>query len=257
MTQPLADERLNLILKLLMERGACRTTEISERLGISGSTVRRDLDLLAERGLIRKVHGGATLASQDQIYQERQQIGRDEKARIGERALALIEPGQTVYIDAGTTALEVALALKRAPQLARSLHVVTHAINVAFELNGECNLYVIGGENYHSTYSLVGPDALEAIARFRYDLFFVGCTSIDPERGLTNSNLIEARQKTAIMRQTRRSILVADHGKWGPKGFAIFAALEEIDTWVTGHAPEDAQARFAAAGCRVLEAERR
>ncbi|ADV67568.1 DeoR/GlpR family DNA-binding transcription regulator [Deinococcus maricopensis] len=253
MTQPLAEERHAQILSLLMQRGSCRTTEIVDRLGISGSTVRRDLDLLAERGLIRKVHGGAIINSQDQVYQERQTLGQREKERIGQLALTLLAPGQILYLDAGTTALQVALALKRTPALTRTLRVVTHGINVAYELNGECQLMVIGGENYGSTYSLVGPDALSIIERYSYDVFLVGCTSIDPARGLTNSNLIEAQQKTAIMARARQSVLIADHSKWNVPGFATFAALSDVRTWVTDAAPPDARTHFERAGVRVLD----
>ncbi|WP_027482278.1 DeoR/GlpR family DNA-binding transcription regulator [Deinococcus pimensis] len=255
MTAPLAEERLTRILDLIARHGTLRTTAITEQLGVSGATARRDLDVLAQRGLVRKVHGGATLVSQDQQYRDRQQQERPAKAALARAAVTLLEPGQTVYLDAGTTARQVALALRGTPTLTRTLRVVTHAVDVAYELNGECHLYVVGGETYGSTYSLTGPDALETIARYSYDVFVAGCTSIDPARGLTNSNIVEARQKTAVMRQARRTVLVADHGKWGHAGFATFARLGDVDTWVTDTAPAGARAAFEEAGARVVEAE--
>ncbi len=251
MTPPLAEERLQRILALLMERGALRTTEIQQRTGSSGSTVRRDLDLLAERGLIRKVHGGATLNSQDQRYTDRQNLGRSEKELIARLAITHLQPGQTVYLDAGTTCLQVAVALKRQPDLLRTLRVFTHGLNVAFELNGECALYVIGGENYGSTYSLTGPDALAAVQRHTYDTFLVGCTSIAPGGDLTNSNLVEARQKTAIMQQSRRTLLVADRSKYGLPGFATFAAARDVQGWITDHVTPGARRTFEDAGVPV------
>lgn len=255
MTAPLAEERLARILDLLARQGTVRTVALTEQLGVSGATARRDLDLLAQRGLIRKVHGGAALASQDQHYQDRQQLEQGGKARLAAAAVELLSPGQTVYIDAGTTARQVARALRRAPALTRTLRVVTHGLDVAYELNGECPLYVVGGEVYGSTYSLTGPDALAAAERYSYDVFLVGCTSIDPDRGLTNSNLVEAQQKTAIMRRARRSLLIADHRKWGHAGFATFAALGDVAAWVTDHAPAGARAAFEAAGVQVVEAD--
>ncbi|WP_034385817.1 DeoR/GlpR family DNA-binding transcription regulator [Deinococcus sp. YIM 77859] len=254
MTAPLAEERLSRILDLLARRGTVRTTAITEHLGVSGATVRRDLDVLAQRGLIRKVHGGAALASQDQRYSDRQQLEQGGKARLAEAALTLLKPGETVYLDAGTTARHVAQALRRTPALTRTLRVVTHGIDVAYELNGECPLYVVGGELYGSTYSLTGPDALATVERYAYDTFLVGCTSIDPQRGLTNSNLIEAQQKTAIMRRARRSVLIADHSKWGHTGFVTFAALGDVSAWVTDQAPPGAREAFEAAGAQVVEA---
>ncbi|GGM20646.1 DeoR/GlpR family DNA-binding transcription regulator [Deinococcus aerophilus] len=256
MTAPLAEERLSRILDLLARQGTVRTVALTEHLGISGATARRDLDVLARRGLVRKVHGGAALASQDQHYRDRQHREQGGKAQLAGAAVDLLRPGQTVYIDAGTTARHVAQALRQVPALTRTLRVVTHGLDVAYELNGECPLYVVGGEVYGSTYSLTGPDALAAAERYSYDVFLVGCTSIDPERGLTNSNLVEAQQKTAIMRRARRSVLIADHSKWGHAGFATFAALEDVAAWVTDHAPAAAKAAFEAAGVQVVDAAR-
>lgn len=253
MTGLLAEERLLRILELLAQQGTVRTTALVRLLGVSGATVRRDLDVLAERGLIRKVHGGAALASQDQRYVDRQQTGQAGKARLAQAALGLLRPGQTVYLDAGTTARHVAQALRRTPTLTRTLRVVTHGLDVAYELNGECPLYVVGGEVYGSTYSLTGPDALATVARYSYDVFLVGCTSIDPERGLTNSNLIEAQQKSAILRRARQTVLIADHSKWGHSGFVTFAELGEVHSWVTDDAPGDARAAFEAAGVKVVD----
>ncbi|GGO26341.1 glycerol-3-phosphate regulon repressor [Deinococcus humi] len=255
MTAPLAEERLTRILDLLARQGTVRTVALTEHLGISGATARRDLDVLAQRGLIRKVHGGAALASQDQRYSDRQQAEQGGKARLAQRVPALLQPGQTVYLDAGTTALQVAQALRRTPALTRTLRVVTHAIDVAYELNGECALYVVGGEIYGSTYSVTGPDALATVERYSYDIFLVGCTSIDPGRGLTNSNLVEAQQKAAIMRRAQRSLLIADHSKWGHAGFATFAALADVSAWITDCAPAEAKLAFGAVGAQVIEAD--
>lgn len=255
MTVLLAEERLSRILNLLSARGPLRTTAITAQLGVSGATVRRDLDTLARRGLIRKVHGGAALASQDQQYRDRQESRQAGKRRLAELAVSLISPGQTVYLDAGTTARQLAQALRQTPALTRTLRVVTHGLDVAYDLNGECALYVVGGEVYGSTYSVTGPDALTTIGQYNYDLFFVGCTSIDPSGGLTNSNLPEAGQKSAIMARARRSVLIADGSKWGQTGFATFARLGELSAWVTDDAPPEARAAFGTAGVQVLSAE--
>ncbi|AAF12597.1 DeoR/GlpR family DNA-binding transcription regulator [Deinococcus radiodurans] len=263
MSPPLAEERLTRIVQLLAERGTLRTAALTELLGVSSATIRRDLDVLAGRGLIRKLHGGAALAApepeaplnQDQFYRDRQQVNHLGKQRLAGRALELIAPGQTLYLDAGTTALALAEALQRTPQLTRTLRVVTHGIDVAYVLNGECALYVVGGEVYGSTYSLTGPDALSTVSRYNYDLFFVSCTSIDPAGRLTNSNSVEAQQKASILRQSRRSVLIADQSKWGPPGFAPFAGFAEVSAWVTDRAPATARAAFEQAGVTVLEAD--
>jgi len=257
MNAPLAEDRLQRILDLLARHGSLRTTALTEALGVSGATTRRDLDTLERRGLIRKMHGGAALASQDQGYQDRAALHQGRKTDLAQTALGLIRPGQTVYLDAGTTARSVAQALRRTPELTRTLRVVTHGIDVAYELNGECPLYVVGGEVYGSTFSLTGPDALDTVRRYRYDLFLVGCTSIDPTRGPTNSNLIEAQQKAAIIAQSTRTALIADSSKWGPPGFATFARFDQLRDWVTDHAPADARAAFEAHGVQVHQPQLR
>lgn len=260
MTAPLAEERLSRILELLAQHGTLRTTALTQLLGVSGATTRRDLDTLALRGQIRKLHGGASLPegaaqpNQDQFYRDRQQINRGGKEKLAAAALGLIESGQTIYLDAGTTALAVAQALRAAPHLTRTLRVVTHGVDVAYELNGECALHVIGGEVYGSTYSITGLEALQAIGRYHYDLFLVGCTSIDPAGNLTNSNLIEAQQKAAIMGRARKSVLIADQSKWGQAGFATFAQPSDLSAWVTDAAPAPALAVFESAGVQVIQA---
>lgn len=259
---PLAEERLTRILDLLNQHGTLRTTALTELVGVSGATMRRDLDTLAQRGLIRKLHGGAALlpgvqANQDQQYRDRQMVNQGGKESLALAALTLVQPGRTVYLDAGTTALALARALKTVPHLTRTLRIVTHGIDVAYELNGECPLYVVGGEVYGSTFSLTGPDALDTVRRYRYDLFLVGCTSIDPTRGPTNSNLIEAQQKAAIIAQSTRTALIADSSKWGPPGFATFARFDQLRDWVTDHAPADARAAFEAHGVQVHQPQLR
>lgn len=253
-------ERQQRILELLAQRGFLKTQALVRALGASGATVRRDLEALAAAGQIERVHGGAAplvagaaLATpgRDIRYRERQAQAEGAKAALAEVACDRIRPGQTVYLDAGTTARAVAVALRARPELTRTLRVVTHGLDVAFELNGECALYVVGGEVYGSTYSLTGPDALRSIERYRYDLFLVGCTGIDPERGPSNSNLTEAHQKTAILRRSERTVLIADGAKWGVRGFAAFASLGELSGWATDEASSEARAAFAGAGARV------
>lgn len=253
-------ERQQRILELLAGRGFQKTQALVRALGASGATVRRDLEALAAAGQIERVHGGAAplaggAAGRDIRYRERQAQAGNAKARLATVACGLIRPGQTVYLDAGTTARAVAVALRARPELARTLRVVTHGLDVAFELNGECALYVVGGEVYGSTYSLTGPDALRTIERYHYDLFLVGCTGIDPERGPSNSNLTEAHQKAAIVRRSARSVLIADGTKWGLRGFAPFASFAELNGWVTDAAPPEARAAFTAAGARVWTAQ--
>lgn len=244
-------QRQQRILDLLSSQGFTRTQDLIAALGASGATVRRDLEVLAAQGQLERLHGGAAPLSRDIRYLERQSQSAGAKQALAELACELIAPGQTVYLDAGTTARAVAAALRTRPALTGTLRVVTHGLDVAYELNGECRLYVVGGEVYGSTYSLTGPDALRALEQYTYDLFFVGCTSIDPERGPTNSNLTEAHQKSAVMARSARTVLIADSAKWGVRGFAPFAGFAELHGWVTDAAPAEARRVMAAQGVQV------
>lgn len=239
-----AQERRERILTLLRQRGFMKTQALIEALGASGATVRRDLEALERAGQLQRVHGGVSLPTRDIRYLTRQGEDAAAKASMARAALGLIQPGQTVYLDAGTTASALALALRRAPTLTGTLRVVTHGIDVAYLLNGECSLHVVGGEVYGSTYSLTGPDTVAAAQRYRYDLFFVGCTSIDPQYGPTNSNLTEAHQKAAVMGRAEKSVLLAAGRKWGAGDFAPFAAFSQLSAWVTDAAPPAARAAF-------------
>ena len=158
MADYLADHRLDLIMSELSARGECRTRQLAEKFQLSEMTVRRDLAELETRGLLRRVHGGAVMLNRDVEYAQRLELGQAEKQMVGQTATRLLKSGQTIYLDAGTTSLEMARAIAQGLPQVTHLHIVTHGISIATELAGRTpyQLQLIGGEVYQNALSTVG-----------------------------------------------------------------------------------------------------
>jgi len=247
-------DRLQRILELISRHGTLNNAALARSLEVSTMTVRRDLDVLERQGYLRRVHGGARLVDElDVGYGLRQGRNVGAKRRIGARAAEFVKDGETIYLDAGTTTMEVARALKR-----RSLHgvrVVTHAVNIAAELSGSPGLGVlqVGGELFLQTYSATGPLALETIRRFSFDRLFLAAQGVDLAAGLTNSSLLEAEVKHAAIAASRWVCLVCDASKWGRVTFAPCGSLEDIDVLVTDlRLPAEARDKLVALGMEVI-----
>jgi DeoR family transcriptional regulator of aga operon len=254
----LAVDRQQRIVEYLEREGSYSNTRLAKALGVSVMTVRRDLADLERRGVLRRVHGGAQALDRDIGYSRRSRRRHAAKAAIGAAAAALVRDAETVYLDAGSTTMEVALALLA--REVRGVRVVTHAVNIAAELSGRPHLTVvqIGGELYRQTHSATGPMAVRAIEALAFDRLFLAAQGFDPEVGLTNTNLAEVDVKAAAIRAARRVHLVADAGKWRQASFARFAPLAAAHTVITDDdlPPEGADA-LRAAGLEVILARTR
>jgi DeoR family transcriptional regulator of aga operon len=252
----LASDRQRRILELLEHKGSLSNTKLAVDLRVSLMTVRRDLSELEQRGLLVRVHGGVQkVVTNDIGYALRSRRAHAAKTRIGVRAAQLIQDGETIYLDAGTTTVEIARALLgRTP---RGLRVVTHAVNIAMELSGhsEISLIQVGGEIYRQTYAATGPLALETIARFSFDRMFLACQGFDTEGGLSNGNLTENEVKQAAMRASRWIGLVADASKWTRTTFARIAPLDAIHAIITDNRlPESGRVALQELGLEVIVA---
>lgn len=229
------------ILERLNSEGRVQVDALARLLGVSSMTIRRDLRELEERGLLKRVRGGAVvrLLPEDVGYQLRARRNRREKQTIAEAAGHLLEPGQVVYIDSGTTCTELARVLARRASSGLRLHVFTHAVNVASALAGIAGLTVhqIGGEIYRETYSAVGPLTLRTIMSLNFDLFFMGVCGVHPERGWTNTNFPEAEVKQVVMERAQRTLVLADASKWGRMAAAHIAPLGKVNAWIVEREP--------------------
>jgi DeoR/GlpR family transcriptional regulator of sugar metabolism len=230
----LAADRHRHILELLEREGSTSNAQLADDLEVSLMTVRRDLSDLEHRGLVQRVHGGVQrLGNADVIYSLRATRDLKAKRAIGLAAAALVRDDETIYLDAGTTTIEVARSLRRCKL--RHIKVVTHAVNIATELAGQPQFTVIqvGGEIYRQTYAATGPLALEAIRRFSFDRLFLAAQGFTLEGGVSNGNLTENEIKQTAMQTARWVALVADASKYGQTMFSRIAALERIHALVT------------------------
>jgi len=236
MTAPLKSSRTQAILDMLSESGRVSLKDLTARLAASEMTLRRDLKDLEMRGLARRVHGGAVLASdRDPGYWLRFKQYQKEKRAIGVAAARLVEPGQSVYLDTGTTAIEAARALvRRSLEENLKVRVTTHAINVGAELAGHPNitLHQIGGEIYPDTFGAIGPAAQQQIATLNFDVFLLGVSGVDPVAGWTASSPVGLEIKQAVLERARRVCVIGDSSKWEKVCFASITPIDAVDAWV-------------------------
>ncbi|MFJ9694781.1 DeoR/GlpR family DNA-binding transcription regulator [Kitasatospora sp. NPDC101183] len=238
--QPLADRRRAVILQRVRQEGGVRVAELVQELGVSDMTVRRDLEVLAGRGLVHKVHGGAVRAEattgRDPGFAAKAVREQPAKEAAARAAAALVPPGSAVALAGGTSVYAVARHLRAV----EGLSVVTNSLPTAdlLEQPGEdgaparADVILTGGVRTPS-HTLVGPIADLTIRALNVDVLVLGCHGLSAEAGLTTPNPLEAETNRAFLRSARRVVVVADHTKWNALGLASFAPLEQVDVLVT------------------------
>lgn len=232
----LAAVRQARILDELRRSGGVRVADLTELLHVSDMTVRRDLDVMDRKGLLTKVHGGATAVETahalEPTFDSKAMRERLEKEAIAAHAARLIQPGMAISITAGTTTWALAPHLAGIPDLT----VVTNSLKVAEVLydqeRPDLTVVLTGGIRTPSD-GLVGPIAVQAIRSLRVDLVVMGIHGIDLRAGLTTPNLMEAETNRAMVESARRLVVVADHTKYGVIGLSQIAQLGAVDTLIT------------------------
>jgi DeoR/GlpR family transcriptional regulator of sugar metabolism len=235
----LARHRQSLILQAVRSEGSARVSDLTQQLGVSDMTIRRDLEVLAVQGLVEKVHGGAVLpgspASHDPGFEAKLVLERPEKTAIARTAASLVRPGTAIALAGGTTTFALAQCLLDVP----GLTIVTNSLRVtnlfhgARSLDGAADSVVLTGGVRTPSESLVGPVADLTIRSLHFDMLFLGCYGIDLEAGLSTPNLAEAETNRALMRVARRVVVLADHTKWGQVSLSSFASLSDVDVLIT------------------------
>lgn len=250
----LTRERKAHILQVLKRDGRVVAKEISQRLGLSEDTIRRDLRDLAGEGLLQRVHGGALPASPAVAdFAGRQKLSSDAKAALGRAAVRMIQPGQVVFLDGGTTAVQLARSMP--PDLKAT--VVTHSPSIAVELvgNPSVDVELIGGRLFKHSIVAVGAAAMEAIARVRADIYFMGVTGVHPEAGLTTGDAEEAAIKRMLSRHAAETVVLASREKLGAASPYQVVPLSDIDTLlVESELPDELTAPYRRLGVTVVEA---
>jgi DeoR/GlpR family transcriptional regulator of sugar metabolism len=228
-------ERQELIVRYIERHQRASIEQLVQAFTISPATARRDLEVLVERGQVRRVHGGAIAIRQSTPPElpalERQSEQADEKRRIGAAAAQLIKDGDTIFIGGGTTTLEVARNLRNRPNLT----VITNSLLIINLLADVEAITVIGlgGMLRRSEMSQVGHVTEQALKELRADKVFMGIRAIDLEDGFTNDYSPEVTTDRAIFRMGREVIVVADHTKCGRVSAAFVAPLNAVHTLVT------------------------
>jgi DeoR/GlpR family transcriptional regulator of sugar metabolism len=243
----LARHRQSLILQAVRNDGSARVSDLTQQLGVSDMTIRRDLEVLAKDGLVEKVHGGAVLpgshGGHEPGFEDKLVLERPEKTSIARTAAGLVRPGTAIAIAAGTTTFALAQCLLDVP----GLTIVTNSLRVANLFGGNrtpdvASVVLTGGMRTASD-ALVGPVADLTISSLHFDTLFLGCTGLDPEVGLSTPNLAEAETNRALIKVARRVVVLADHTKWGVVSLASFAPVDKINVLVTDVLlPSDAHA---------------
>jgi len=228
----LSAEREALICQTLT-MGVKTIAELSVELDVSEATVRRDLESLENAGMIRRVYGGAELLRQrhhEPLYEEKASLHSQEKVRIAEKALSFLQDGDTIFLDGGSTILEMA---KRLPRL-RNLTVVTNSLMAAAELmEKDYRLILVGGEFRSLSRTLVGPLTSKILESLYISKAFLGTIGFEPERGISTTDTNEAYTKELVMKQADKVFLLADSSKINVSSFVFSGNIRDIDVLIT------------------------
>lgn len=256
-TTLLTRQRQQLILQRLARDGQVVAKVLSEELQISEDTIRRDLRELAREGRLQRVHGGALPASAAiGDLAVRRQVAPDAKQALARCAAALIQPGQVVLLDGGTTTTALARALP--PELHAT--VVTHSPTIAVELgergdHPHIEVILLGGRLFKHSMVTVGATTIEALRHLRADLYFMGVTGIHAEAGLSTGDFEEAAIKRALHERAAETVVMASSEKLGAASAYVIAPAGEVATLVVAaDTPQVSVAPLQALGIEVLRA---
>jgi DeoR/GlpR family transcriptional regulator of sugar metabolism len=255
----LAQQRQQAILERVRRDGGVRVADLVRDLGVSDMTIRRDLEVLADRGLVEKVHGGATIigpgSTEEPGFAAKSVRQQAEKEAIAQRAVPLARPGSAVALSAGTTTWTFAHHLLNVP----GLTIITNSVRVAdvFHRSGRADQTVVltGGVRTPSD-ALVGPVAVSAIRTLNVDTLFLGVHGMSVRAGFSTPNLLEAETDRALVSAAQRLVVLADHTKWGMIGISTIASLTEADVVVSDTGlPEEAREALTEHSVELITAD--
>jgi DeoR family transcriptional regulator of aga operon len=235
----LKNERDKEILRQLMKHGEVTVEQLAERFEISTATIRRELSHLEGAGLLRRTHGGAIQVG-PMLYEPfrrlssfaaQEQMQAAEKRRIGFAAAEMIKDGEIVALSAGTTTTQVSRCIHDR----KGVTIVTNAINIAMELSQRVDLKIImiGGLLNKNCFGLAGPSGIALVNEMFYDRAFISVDGIHPEHGLTSDSPELGAVNRAMIQQSRETVVVADHSKFGKVGKTLIAPVAKIDLIIT------------------------
>nr|WP_314419029.1 DeoR/GlpR family DNA-binding transcription regulator [uncultured Erwinia sp.] len=226
-------ERRNIILEKLRDSGQVFVNDLAEFFNVSQETIRRDFNKLEEMRYIKKIHGGAVSAQFgfELEFKERAKLAEEEKKSIAARAAELVKPGDSLFIDFGTTTMEFA----RQISAINNLTVITNSPVIAnlFHENATIKLILIGGEFGSSKMECIGPIALQSISAFYADYAFIGAGAVSPDAGVMDQDLNEAAIARQMIKQSNQAVVLADGHKVNSRATALVAVWKDISWLIT------------------------
>jgi len=253
----LTEQRRRNVLDLVDQEGQVTVADLVKRFSISAVTIRSDLDALASIGAVVRSHGGAVRileATQDYPLRTKETLHREEKIRIGRAAAELIQPGETVILDSGTTTAEIARHLKK--MKTPSVTVITNALNIAVELADlpGFSVIMIGGLLRPLACSFVGPHAEAMLNEFHADRLFLAVDGFDLENGPSTPDVLEAQLNNVMIRSAREVNVVTDFSKLGRRSVSRIGPYDKIQRLITDkRAPQEFTAGLRKRGIQVIE----
>lgn len=256
----LAEQRYDKILGMMQEDGSVRVAELKKVMGVSSETIRRDLENMEDKGLIRRTRGGAFLKQADQVneepgpyiaFRQREEEHADSKMEVARYALEFIREGQSIALDSGTTAVELAKALKIK---FHALTVVTNSCAVINTLSDADGITVIatGGVYRPEEKAFVSDMAGLIFSKLSIDTFFLTTCGISVEKGVTYQRIDEVYVQEKMMEASERTIVIADSSKLGNNSLVKMCDLDRISMIITdSSASEEQISAFAEAGIEV------
>lgn len=256
-----ADERQQRIAEFVAGRGRARIGELAAQFSVTEQTVRKDLRVLDEQGVLKRTHGGAIALHPlvDRELSSRQAINQEAKQRIARAGLGLLRDGDSVFLDSGSTVAEIARALAAGHQTSnrrlRNLSLLTNAIDVAREVADLPTIehVLLGGQLRSQGGAVVGALALENLQQFTVEIAFLGVSGFS-EEGITVATAAEAQLKAAVIERARHVVVPLDASKAGATDFARICGLGEIDTAIMDQASPEIEELCRAHEIRLLVA---
>ncbi len=250
-----AEERKIKIAELIHKKKKATVSELCEAFNVSCATVRNDLRELEQSGLIIRTHGGALVKSKtgfELTAKQKSVQGSESKRVIAELAIELIEDGDTLIIDTGTTTAELSRLLYRK----KGLTVVTNDLIIAriLEEFETVNTIFLGGQVRRGFHCTIGVNGIEMLSGLSVDKAFIGANSFSAEQGAATPDIHQASSKRSMVQAASEVILLCEGAKYGSSSFAMFAQPTQIDIFVTDHLAGDGRMQLEELGVRVIMA---
>lgn len=228
----LISERQDVIIELIRKNGSVQVEKLAKELNVSNMTIRRDLERLSASGIVERCHGGA-VAKKEVTYENKRISHHKEKEQLAFKCLSLVQPGDTVYLDAGTTIYEIA---RRIGDL-KELMVVTNDLEIArYLMRTEVELILCGGYVQKSTGSMLGYYASQMMENFRFDVGFFGAASIDEQLNVLTPTIDKSFLKRQMVGSCLKSYLAVDSSKFNKRAMTKILNLADFTGIITDHA---------------------